>query len=54
MTRNLQHLDTSAYPKTHSLYSPVNAKVISKLKDETNFIPFEEFVRLRAKMYSLK
>ena len=54
MARNLQHYDTSAYPKTHPLYSPVNAKVIGKFKDETNSIPPEEFVGLRAKMYSLK
>ena len=54
MARNLQHYDTSAYPKTHPLYSPVNAKAIGKFKDKTNSIPPEEFVRLRAKMYSLK
>jgi len=54
MARNLQHYDTSAYPKTHPLYSPVNAKVIGKFKDGTNSIPPEEFVGLRAKMYSLK
>ena len=54
MARNLQHYDTSAYPKTHPLYSPVNAKVIGKFKDEINFISPEEFVGLRAKMYSLK
>ena len=54
MTRKLQHYDTSAYPKTHPLYSPVNTKVIGKFKDETNSIPFKEFVGLRAKMYNLK
>ena len=36
MAKNLQHYDTSAYPKTHPLYSPINAKVIGKFKDETN------------------
>jgi len=54
MARNLQHYDTSVNPKTHPLYSPVNAKVTGKFKDETNSIPPEEFVGLRAKMYSLK
>jgi len=54
MASNLQHYDTSAYPKTHPLYSPANAKVIRKFKDETNSIPPEKYVDLRAKMYSLK
>jgi len=54
MARNIQHYDTSAYPKTHPLYSPINCKVIGKFKDETDSIPPEEFVGLRAKMYSLK
>jgi len=54
MARNLQHYDTSAYPKTHHLYCPVNAKVIGKFKDENNSISPEEFVGLRAKLYSLK
>ena len=53
MAKNLHHYDTSAYPKTHPLYSPINAKVIGKFKDETNSVPPEEFVGLRAKMYSL-
>jgi len=54
MARNIQHYDTSAYPKTHPLYSPINCKVIGKFKDVTDSIPPEEFVGLRAKMYSLK
>jgi len=54
MTRNIQLYDTSAYPVTHFLYCPTNAKVIGKFKDETNSIPPEEFVGLRSKMYSLK
>jgi len=35
------------------MYSPINAKVIGKFKDETNSVPPQEFVGLRAKMYSL-
>jgi len=54
VSRILQHYDTSAYPKTHPLYSPVNAKVIGKFKDETISILTEEFVGSRAKIYSLK
>jgi len=54
MTSNLQHYDTSAYPKTHPIYNPANAKVIGKFKGETNSIPPEEFVGLISKMYSLK
>jgi len=53
MAKHLQHYDTSVYPKTHPLYSPINAKVIGKFKDETNSVPPKEFVGLRAKMYSL-
>jgi len=47
MASNLQHYDTSAYPKTHPLYNSANAKVIGKFKDETNSIPPQEFVGLR-------
>jgi len=54
MASNLQHYDTSAYPKTHPPYNPINAKVIGTFKDETNSIPPEEFVVLRSKLYSLK
>ena len=46
-------LDTSGYPRDHPLYSPVNAKVIGKMKDECNGQPPLEFVGLRSKMYSL-
>ena len=51
---NLQHYDTSAYPKTHFLYNPANVKIIGKFKDETNSIHPEEFVGLRSKIYSLR
>ena len=53
MANNLQLYDTSAYPKSKHLFSSVNAKVIGKFKDETNSVPPQEFVGLRAKMYSL-
>jgi hypothetical protein len=46
-------LDTSAYPRDHSLYSSENMKVIGKMKDECNGKPPLEFVGLRSKMYSL-
>ena len=40
-------------PQTHTLYSPVNRKVLGKMKDECAGIPPSEFVGLRSKMYSL-
>jgi len=52
-------LDTSSYPKDSgcdvldSLYSPRNAKVLGKFKDECNGTAPLEFVGLRSKMYSL-
>jgi hypothetical protein len=39
-----QLLDTSAYPRDHSLYSGENMKVIGKMKDECNGKPPLEFV----------
>jgi hypothetical protein len=53
MSAYIDLLDTSAYPRDHPLYSPVNAKVIGKMKDECNGKPPLEFVGLRSKMYSL-
>ena len=49
----IHHLDTSSYPKDHPLYSPKNAKVLGKFKDECNAVAPLEFVGLRSKMYSL-
>ncbi|XP_054720146.1 uncharacterized protein LOC129229795 [Uloborus diversus] len=50
-----QHLyDTSDYPPTHPLYSTKNKKKIGCFKDEMNGCIIEEFVGLRAKMYSIK
>ena len=52
-------LDTSSYPKDSShdalktLYSPQNAKVLGKFKDECNGTAPLEFVGLRSKIYSL-
>jgi len=53
MTTFSDHLDTSSYPKDHPLYSPRNAKVLGKFKDECNGVAPLEFVGLRSKMYSL-
>ena len=46
-----EHLDTSDYPKDHSLYSTKNKKVVGKFKDETNGVPISEACCLRAKLY---
>jgi hypothetical protein len=45
--------DFSDYPKSHPLHSDANKKVIGKMKDETKGVPIQEFVGLRAKMYSI-
>ena len=54
MENNKEHYDFSAYPKEHFLYDITNKKVLGKMKDETNSVPPEGFVVLRAKMYTLK
>ena len=46
--------DTSDYPTDHPLYSVENKKVPGKMKDEMNGALVEEFIGLRAKMYSIK
>jgi hypothetical protein len=44
-----QHrLDTSAYPASHFLHDPANAKVAGKFKDETHGRPITQFVGLKA------
>jgi hypothetical protein len=53
MAKNLDWFDTSDYPPNHTCYSTKNAKVIGKFKDEMNGNIVQEFVGLRAKMYSL-
>jgi hypothetical protein len=46
-------LDTSAFPKSHKLYSELNKKVPGKMKFEGNEVVYTRFVGLRAKMYSI-
>ena len=53
MMQNLLEFDTSDYPKKHPLHSTVNKKVPGKMKDEYNAEIIEEFIGLRAKMYSI-
>jgi hypothetical protein len=48
-----EYLDTSEYPPDHFLFSPKNAKVIGKFKDECGGKAPLHFVGLRPKMYSL-
>ena len=45
--------DFSDYPKDHFLYSDRNKKKVLKMKDEMNGEVIEEYVGLRAKMYSI-
>ena len=47
-------LNFSGYEKESPFYNDENEKVIGKMKDELNGEIIEEFVGLRAKMYSLK
>ena len=54
MKKNLNLYDTSNYDTNHELYSNKNKKVIGLMKDEANGIPIQEFVGLRAKLYSYK
>ena len=53
MAKDADRFDTSDYPKDHFLHSTVNKKVLGKMKDECAGLPIQEFVGLRAKMYSL-
>ena len=46
--------DFSGYPVEHKCFSNENKKVIGKFKDELNGEPLQEFIGLKAKMYSLK
>jgi hypothetical protein len=46
-------LDTSKYPSTDALYSSKFADVVGKFKDESKGVPYDEWVFLRPKCYSL-
>ena len=50
---NLDAYGKSDYPVDHLLHSKTNAKVFDKLKDECSSLAPQEFVGLRAKMYSI-
>jgi hypothetical protein len=47
-------IDTSNYPPDHPAHSEVNKKVLGLMKDETAGLPIEEFIGLRAKLYSFR
>ena len=47
-----EYFDFSEYPMDHPLYSAKNKKVIGKFKDENMSKTMDEFIGLRAKMYS--
>jgi len=46
--------DTVDYSKGHPLFSTKNKNVIAMFKDETDAKQIEEYVGLRAKLYSYK
>ena len=46
--------DFSNYSKDSRFYDDTNKKVIGKMKDEYGGVIIDEFVRLKAKMYSIK
>ena len=54
MQEDLHLYDTSDYPTDHPLHSDKNKKIPGLMKDEMNGAIIEEFVGLRAKMYSVK
>ena len=53
MRQNAEWYDLSDYPRDHPSYSPRNAKVLGKFKDEMMSVKLKEFVGLRSKMYSM-
>ena len=53
MADNLDAYDTSDYLVDHPLHSSTNAQVLGKMKDEYSSLSPQEFVGLRAKMYSI-
>eukprot|EP00111_Clytia_hemisphaerica_P012200 TCONS_00035812-protein len=54
MLPNSHLYDFSDYPEDHPNHSKVNKKVIGKFKDELKGVPLEQFIGLKAKMYSLE
>lgn len=52
MNNNRNEFDLSDYAKDHPLYDATNKKVIGKFKDEGNGKIIDEFVGLRAKLYT--
>ncbi|XP_054280488.1 uncharacterized protein LOC128998396 [Macrosteles quadrilineatus] len=49
----MQHLDTSTLNKDNPAYSPTNAKVLGKMKDEMNGEFILEFLGVRTKVYCI-
>jgi hypothetical protein len=54
MYKDKELFDLSNFPKDSKYFDGKNEKVIGKFKSETKMVPIEEFVGLRAKMYSIK
>ena len=52
LKKNKDLFDTSNFPKDHELFSKVNQKALGKLKFETEEKFINEFIGLKAKMYS--
>ena len=47
-------LDTNNYTQSRPLYSPLNKKVLGKVKVETGKIPIKSFIALHSKVNSYK
>ena len=54
MAEDIDKYDTSDFNKDHPLFSTKNKKVLGKMKDELAGQSLDEFVGLRAKMYSIR
>ena len=53
MTDNMDAYDTSDYPVDQPLHSRINANVLGKMKDECLSLAPQEFLGLRANIYSI-
>jgi len=53
MSQNLDLFDISKFNNEHQVYTTKNYRVIGKFNSETGSLAPQEFVGLRAKMYSL-